>query len=45
MATAQDFRRVALSLHGTLEALHFDRAAFRVRGLATCCQRRIDAPI
>ena len=31
MATAQDFRRVALSLAGTVEAPHFDRAAFKVR--------------
>jgi hypothetical protein len=30
MATAADFRRVALSLEGTTEAPHFDRAAFRV---------------
>jgi hypothetical protein len=31
MATAQDFRRVALSLEGTIEAPHFDRTAFKVR--------------
>jgi hypothetical protein len=31
MATAKDFRRVALSLDGTTEAPHFDRAAFKVR--------------
>jgi hypothetical protein len=31
MATAQDFRRVALSLQGTIEAPHFDRTAFKVR--------------
>ena len=31
MATAQDFRRVALSLAGTVEAPHFDRTAFKVR--------------
>ncbi len=30
MATAADLRRVALSLDGTLEAPHFDRAAFKV---------------
>jgi hypothetical protein len=30
MATAADFRRIALSLEGTTEAPHFDRAAFRV---------------
>ena len=31
MATAKDFRRIALSLDGTTEAPHFDRTAFRVR--------------
>jgi len=31
MATAKDFRRVALSLEGTTEAPHFERTAFRVR--------------
>jgi hypothetical protein len=31
MATAKDFRRVALSLDGTTEAPHFDRRAFKVR--------------
>jgi hypothetical protein len=30
MATAKDLRRVALSLPGTAEAPHFDRAAFKV---------------
>jgi len=30
MATATDFRRIALSLEGTTEAPHFDRTAFRV---------------
>jgi hypothetical protein len=30
MATAQDLRRLALSLEGTTEAPHFDRAAFKV---------------
>ena len=30
MATAKDFRRIALSLEGTTEAPHFDRAAFMV---------------
>lgn len=29
MATARDLRRIALSLEGTTEAPHFDRAAFR----------------
>jgi hypothetical protein len=31
MATAKDFRRVALSLDGTAEAPHFDRTAFKVK--------------
>jgi len=31
MAKASDLRRVALSLEGTTEAPHFDRAAFKVR--------------
>ena len=31
MATAKDLRRVALSLPGTVEAPHFDRAAFKVK--------------
>ena len=30
MATASDLRRIALSLEGTVEAPHFDRAAFKV---------------
>jgi hypothetical protein len=30
MATAKDLRRIALSLAGTTEAPHFDRAAFKV---------------
>ena len=30
MATADDLRRIALSLDGTIEAPHFDRAAFKV---------------
>ena len=30
MATADDFRRAALALAGTVERPHFDRAAFRV---------------
>ncbi len=30
MATAKDLRDLALSLEGTTEAPHFDRAAFRV---------------
>jgi hypothetical protein len=30
MATADDFRRLALALEGTTEAPHFDRTAFRV---------------
>ncbi len=35
MATAKDFRRVALSLDGTTEAPHFDRVAFKVRRMYT----------
>lgn len=36
MATADDLRRIALSLEGTQEAPHFDRAAFKaVRIYAT----------
>ena len=31
MATADDFRKVALSLEGTTEAPHFDRRAFKAR--------------
>jgi len=31
MATAADLRHLALSLEGTHEAPHFDRAAFKVR--------------
>jgi hypothetical protein len=31
MATAKDFRRIALSLEGTIEAPHFDRTAFKVK--------------
>ena len=31
MASAKDLRRVALSLEGTTEAPHFDRAAFKVK--------------
>jgi YjbR len=30
LATAKDLRRIALSLEGTSEAPHFDRAAFKV---------------
>jgi hypothetical protein len=30
MASAADFRRIALSLEGTTEAPHFDRTAFKV---------------
>lgn len=36
MATAKDLRRIALTLEGTTEAPHMDRAAFRVaRNYAT----------
>jgi hypothetical protein len=31
VATARDFRRIALSLGGTTEAPHFDRTAFKVQ--------------
>ena len=31
MATATQFRRIALALEGTTEAPHFDRTAFKVR--------------
>jgi hypothetical protein len=31
MATGNDLRRLALSLEGTTEAPHFDRAAFKVK--------------
>lgn len=31
MAKAADLRRIALSLEGTIEAPHFDRAAFKVK--------------
>jgi YjbR len=31
VATARDFRRIALSLPGTTEAPHFERTAFKVR--------------
>lgn len=31
MSTAQDFRKIALSLEGTAEAPHFDRRAFKVK--------------
>lgn len=31
MANAKDLRRIALSLEGTTEAPHFDRAAFKVK--------------
>ncbi len=31
MARSQDLRRIALSLDGTTEAPHFDRAAFKVQ--------------
>jgi hypothetical protein len=30
MSTGEDLRRIALSLAGTVEAPHFDRAAFKV---------------
>ena len=30
MSTAQDFRQIAMSLEGTMEAPHFERTAFKV---------------
>jgi len=30
MSTAQDLRRIAMSLDGTTEAPHFERTAFKV---------------
>jgi hypothetical protein len=33
MANGKDLRRIALSLEGTTEAPHFDRAAFKVAGI------------
>ena len=30
MATAQEFHRIAMSLHGTMSAPHFERTAFKV---------------
>jgi hypothetical protein len=35
VATAKDFREVALSLEGTTEAPHFERTAFRARRIFT----------
>lgn len=35
MVTARDLRRIALSLEGTTEAPHFDRAAFKVARIYT----------
>jgi hypothetical protein len=35
MAKAADLRRIALSLTGTVEAPHFDRAAFKVARIPT----------
>jgi hypothetical protein len=44
MATAADFRRIALSLTGTSEAPHFDRAAFKVKRIyATLAADRLTA--
>ena len=44
MATAADLRRIALSLTGTTEAPHFDRAAFKVaRIYATLAADRLTA--
>jgi hypothetical protein len=35
MASGKDLRRIALSLEGTTEAPHFDRAAFKVARIYT----------
>jgi hypothetical protein len=35
MASANEFRRVALALEGTTEAPHFDRRAFKARRIYT----------
>src|SRR5262245_39769693 len=44
MATAADLRRIALSLTGTTEAPHFDRAAFKVASIyATLAADRLTA--
>ena len=44
MATAKDFRRIALSLAGTTEAPHFDRTAFKVKRIyATLAADRLSA--
>ncbi|WP_413990147.1 MmcQ/YjbR family DNA-binding protein [Labrys okinawensis] len=44
MASAEDLRRLALSLPGTSEAPHFDRIAFRaVRIYATLAPDRLSA--
>jgi len=31
MATARDFRKICMSLAGTVEGLHFDRRSFKVK--------------
>jgi hypothetical protein len=44
MSTGEDLRRIALSLAGTVEAPHFDRAAFKVaRIYATMSSDRLTA--
>jgi YjbR len=44
MATAEDLRKLALSLEGTTEQPHFDRAAFKVaRIYATLAQDKLTA--
>ncbi len=46
MASAEDFRQVALSLAGTSEAPHFDRVAFKARRIfATLAPDRLTANI
>ncbi len=46
MADAETLRRIALSLEGTTEAPHFDRAAFKVKRIyATLAPDRLTANI
>jgi hypothetical protein len=43
MATAKDFRRIALSLPGTTEAPQFDRTAFKVARIYATLKRFVCA--
>jgi hypothetical protein len=46
MATADDLRKIALSLEGTVEQPHFDRQAFKARRIyATLASDRLTANI